>query len=145
MCWIGTVVRWAGLRSPTHPPTHPCTPVSLLIARCLPACSACAPGVPSWGRQSVPEGCVETQKCPLFQLGATAWYFVQGLAERGVTVPIGILDTAIGGQRIEEFMVRRCCHCVVTLCCGSPRLTATHRSATRGYSPLLCCAHEVCG
>ena len=31
-------------------------------------------------------------------------YFAQGLAERGITHPIGIADTAIGGQRIEEFM-----------------------------------------
>lgn len=41
---------------------------------------------------------------PLFQLGASCWYFGQKLAELGVDVPIGLADTAIGGQRIEEFM-----------------------------------------
>lgn len=40
----------------------------------------------------------------LFDMGATCWYFVQELVDRGVTTPIGIADTAIGGQRIEEFM-----------------------------------------
>lgn len=54
--------------------------------------------------QAVPAGCVDTQKCPLFQVGATCYYFAQGLVDQGVTTPIGILDTAIGGQRIEEFM-----------------------------------------
>lgn len=41
---------------------------------------------------------------PLFQIGATCWYFAQRLAELGVDVPIGITNTAIGGQRIEEYM-----------------------------------------
>jgi hypothetical protein len=50
-------------------------------------------------------GCVDKQNCPLFAVGATCWYFAAGLAQRGVSVPIGILDTAIGGQRIEEYMV----------------------------------------
>jgi hypothetical protein len=54
--------------------------------------------------QAVPDGCVDKQNCPLFNVGATCYYFAQGLAELGVTVPIGIIDTAIGGQRIEEFM-----------------------------------------
>ena len=36
--------------------------------------------------------------------GAACWYFAQGLAERGLSTPIGIADTAIGGQRIQEFM-----------------------------------------
>lgn len=54
--------------------------------------------------QAVPADCVTKQNCPLFQLGGTCWYFVQGLADAGVTTPIGILDTAIGGQRIEEYM-----------------------------------------
>jgi len=35
-------------------------------------------------------------------MGAACWYFGQRLAELGVTVPIGLSDTAIGGQRIEE-------------------------------------------
>lgn len=54
--------------------------------------------------QAAPEGCVDDQSCPFFLIGGTCWYFAQGLAEGGVTVPIGIIDTAIGGQRIEEFM-----------------------------------------
>lgn len=54
--------------------------------------------------QAAPEGCVDAGNCPLFDVGASCWYFVQGLAELGVTIPIGIVDTAIGGQRIEEFM-----------------------------------------
>ena len=42
------------------------------------------------------------QKLP--EQGATCWYFAQFLAEQGVKTPIGIADTAIGGQRIQEFM-----------------------------------------
>jgi hypothetical protein len=41
----------------------------------------------------------------LFKMGATCWYFAQQLAELGVDHPIGIVNTAIGGQRIEEYMV----------------------------------------
>ena len=41
---------------------------------------------------------------PLFKMGAACWYFGQRLSELGVDVPIGLADTAIGGQRIEEFM-----------------------------------------
>jgi len=41
---------------------------------------------------------------PLFKLGAACWYFGQRLSELGVGVPIGLADTAIGGQRIEEYM-----------------------------------------
>ena len=40
----------------------------------------------------------------LFQFGATCWYFAQRLSELGVDVPIGLANTAIGGQRIEEYM-----------------------------------------
>jgi len=54
--------------------------------------------------QAAPEGCVDAGNCPLFDVGASCWYFAQGLADLGVTIPIGIVDTAIGGQRIEEFM-----------------------------------------
>lgn len=55
--------------------------------------------------QAVPEGCIDAGNCPLFAMGATCYYFLQGLADLGVTTPIGIADTAIGGQRIEEFMI----------------------------------------
>lgn len=41
---------------------------------------------------------------PLFKMGAACWYFGQRLSELGVDVPIGLVDTAIGGQRIEEYM-----------------------------------------
>jgi len=37
-------------------------------------------------------------------MGAACWYFGQRLSELGVTAPIGLVDTAIGGQRIEEYM-----------------------------------------
>jgi len=55
--------------------------------------------------QAVPDGCVDAGNCPLFAIGGTCWYFAQGLADLGVSTPIGIADTAIGGQRIEEFMI----------------------------------------
>ena len=60
---------------------------------------------------------------PLFKMGAACWYFGQRLSELGVEVPIGLADTAIGGQRIEEY-VR-----FVTLFCGGPgdaRLLGCH-------------------
>ena len=45
----------------------------------------------------------------LFEIGAACWYFAQQLSDQleaaGKLVPIGITDTAIGGQRIEEYMV----------------------------------------
>ena len=41
---------------------------------------------------------------PLFKMGASCWYFGQRLSELGVDVPLGLVDTAIGGQRIEEYM-----------------------------------------
>ena len=56
-------------------------------------------------RQAAPDGCVESGTCPLFAMGGACWYFAQGLADLGVSTPIGIADTAIGGQRIEEFMI----------------------------------------
>jgi hypothetical protein len=46
---------------------------------------------------------------PLFNFGAACWYFGQRLSDEleaaGKLVPIGLTDTAIGGQRIEEYMV----------------------------------------
>ena len=44
---------------------------------------------------------------PLFAMGATCWYFAARLSELGVTTPIGIANTAIGGQQIEEYKRRR--------------------------------------
>ena len=41
---------------------------------------------------------------PLFKMGAACWYFAERLSELGVRHPIGIANTAIGGQRIEEYM-----------------------------------------
>ena len=55
--------------------------------------------------QAVPDGCIEEGNCPLFAVGASCWYFAQSLADLGITTPIGIADTAIGGQRIEEFII----------------------------------------
>ena len=46
---------------------------------------------------------------PLFNFGAACWYFAARLSDEleaaGKLVPIGVTDTAIGGQRIEEYMV----------------------------------------
>jgi hypothetical protein len=78
--------------------------------------------------QAVPPGCVEAQNCPLFSVGATAWYFVQGLVQAGVVVPIGVLDTAIGGQRIEEFMVGGIFRSVLRLSCMWTRVGEGGRS-----------------
>ena len=47
---------------------------------------------------------------PLFEIGATCWYFAQRLSELGVDTPIGIANTAIGGQRIEEYVTVRLWH-----------------------------------
>jgi hypothetical protein len=55
-------------------------------------------------QQAIQDGNETTPSYSLFQMGALCWYFVQGLVDRGVGTPIGIADTAIGGQRIEEFM-----------------------------------------
>ncbi len=55
--------------------------------------------------EAAPAGCVATQSCPLFVVGATCWYALAALADAGVNTPLGLIDTAIGGQRIEEFMV----------------------------------------
>jgi len=54
--------------------------------------------------EAAPAGCVDRQNCPFFQVGGTCWYTMQALATSGVDVPLGILDLAIGGQRIEEYM-----------------------------------------
>lgn len=53
-----------------------------------------------------PEGGVNY---PLFQFGAACWYFAQKLADQFEAdgkpqIPIGLADTAVGGQRIEEYM-----------------------------------------
>jgi hypothetical protein len=46
---------------------------------------------------------------PIEDFGATCWYFAQKLTDEmgaaGKIVPIGLTDTAIGGQRIEEYNV----------------------------------------
>ena len=55
--------------------------------------------------QAAPAGCVDDGSCPLFAIGGACWYFAQALVDAGVTTPIGITDTAIGGQHIEEFML----------------------------------------
>ena len=55
--------------------------------------------------QAAPPGCVDAGSCPFFNVGAACWYFAQGLADMGITTPIGIADSAIGGQHIEEFMI----------------------------------------
>jgi hypothetical protein len=60
-------------------------------------------------QQAIQDGNETTPSYSLFQMGALCWYFVQGLVDRGVGTPIGIADTAIGGQRIEEFMCAMRC------------------------------------
>jgi hypothetical protein len=56
-------------------------------------------------QQAAPAGCMEAQSCPLFSIGATCWYTAQSLANHGVSVPLGLINTALGGQRIEEYML----------------------------------------
>eukprot|EP00041_Stephanoeca_diplocostata_P010993 m.177446 g.177446 ORF g.177446 m.177446 type:complete len:685 (-) comp18367_c0_seq2:175-2229(-) len=55
--------------------------------------------------QAIADGTVDKPSYSLFNMGATCWYFAQRLVDEGITTPIGIADTAIGGQRIEEFIV----------------------------------------
>lgn len=68
--------------------------------------SATTPTAGRWAtaQQAIADGNETHPTYSLFQMGATCWYFAQSLAERGLSTPIGIADTAIGGQRIEEFM-----------------------------------------
>ncbi|CAB9528805.1 Sialate O-acetylesterase [Seminavis robusta] len=41
---------------------------------------------------------------PLMLFGATCWWFAQSLVDMGITdTPIGLVNTAIGGKRIQEF------------------------------------------
>ena len=68
--------------------------------------SATTPTTGKWqtAQQAIEDGNETTPSYSLFDMGALCWYFAQELVERGVKTPIGIADTAIGGQRIEEFM-----------------------------------------
>ena len=43
---------------------------------------------------------------PLFKMGAACWYFAQRLSELGVSHPIGIANTAIGGQVRKRVFLR---------------------------------------
>ena len=53
--------------------------------------------------QALEGGSWDKNNFPLFQFGASCWYFAQNLVDLGVNIPIGLTDTAIGGQRIEEY------------------------------------------
>jgi len=68
--------------------------------------SATTPTAGLWktAQQAIADGSEANPTYSLFDIGAACFYFAQGLVDRGVTTPIGIADTAIGGQRIEEFM-----------------------------------------
>jgi hypothetical protein len=55
-------------------------------------------------QQAIQDGNETKPTYSFFNMGAACWYFAQSLVDRGVKTPIGIADTAIGGQRIEEFM-----------------------------------------
>mmetsp|Transcript_21094 Transcript_21094/g.32442 ORF Transcript_21094/g.32442 Transcript_21094/m.32442 type:complete len:669 (-) Transcript_21094:939-2945(-) len=55
-------------------------------------------------QQAIQDGSVDKPTYSLFKFGASCWYFGQRLAELGVDIPIGLTNTAIGGQRIEEYM-----------------------------------------
>ena len=68
--------------------------------------SGTTPTAGQWktAQQAVADGNVTHPTYSLFAMGATCWYFAESLVDRGLTTPIGIVDTAIGGQRIEEFM-----------------------------------------
>jgi hypothetical protein len=73
---------------------------------------------------------------PLFAMGATCWYFAQRLSELGVSHPIGIANTAIGGQRIEEYMPNSS----VTQCTyrfGSDGATGIDTEPTREWDSVL--------
>jgi hypothetical protein len=54
--------------------------------------------------EAAPDGCIDKQNCPFFQLAAPCWYALQSIIDQGVDIPIGLINTALGGQRIEEFM-----------------------------------------
>ena len=69
-----------------------------------PSATTPTAGVWKTARQAIEDGNETTPSYSLFDMGALCWYFAQELVERGVKTPIGIADTAIGGQRIEEFM-----------------------------------------
>ena len=69
-----------------------------------PSATTPTAGVWKTAPQAVQDGNITSPTYSLFDMGATCWYFAQNLVDRGVTTPIGIADTAIGGQRIEEFM-----------------------------------------
>lgn len=71
--------------------------------------SATTPTTGKWqtAQQAIADGNETTPTYSLFDMGALCWYFAQELVERGVKTPIGIADTAIGGQRIEEFLVNK--------------------------------------
>lgn len=69
-----------------------------------PSATTPTQGVWKTAGQAIQDGNESSPTYSLFQMGAMCWYFAQSLADRGVTTPIGIADTAIGGQRIEEFM-----------------------------------------
>jgi hypothetical protein len=65
-------------------------------------CSSSNPWMTAQDSVAVGESSKDGGTYPLFAFGATCWYFAARLAELGVTTPIGIANTAIGGQRIEE-------------------------------------------
>ena len=69
-----------------------------------PSATTPTAGVWKTAAQAIADGNASSPTYSLFDMGAACWYFAQGLVQRGVTTPIGIADTAIGGQRIEEFM-----------------------------------------
>ena len=62
----------------------------------------------------------------LMDVGAACWYFAQTLVDQGVEagdltadgepVPIGLINTAIGGQRIEEYQACVCACVRVCVC-----------------------------
>ena len=65
----------------------------------------------------------------LMDFGAACWYFGQALVDLGVAandltaegdpIPIGLINTAIGGQRIEEYQLNDTTH-GPTACGGAP-------------------------
>eukprot|EP00041_Stephanoeca_diplocostata_P012098 m.201963 g.201963 ORF g.201963 m.201963 type:complete len:275 (+) comp18808_c0_seq1:90-914(+) len=56
-------------------------------------------GGSSWktATQAIADGTPEKPTYSLFAIGATCWYFAQRLVDEGITTPIGLADTAIGG------------------------------------------------
>ena len=116
--------------------SHSCSRSRSLPAACpwmTAAQAAITPPTTGRGQPAVP---------PLYNFGAACWYFAQKLTDQleaaGKLVPIGVTDTAIGGQRIEEYMVN---DTTLTACSdrtGEARCSLLLLSPPRSLSRYVC-------